>query len=400
MTRSVDSRAVLEDNSGAEAWWEQLPLPGASIQLDAPEAILVQHYRFGDGILELAASSQRIIDVFQQLFAECALSSSEVVGTVRLRCVVRCALDSMVTLVRFESSPPPDGPPPPNPLSRGGRGLPDGVRIALSLLENHYAKHTHDTSSVPGWHVIRSVAHPARPFMAICGADTVIDRHQEPPEFLINYVVGALLSLQKEVLFVHAASVGIRGCGSLLIGRTQKGKSTVSLALASRGHAFLGDDVAAVRVQSRELMPFRRAASIRPGPRASGLDELVAQHAYDSERLFDGTRRQWVQVRQILPQAAGHTVPFRCAFFFRGFADTPAVTPFTPTLQDMEWLILLSYEHTVGASWGFTPGRRMMKFLVLLEILKHVRCYFLDVGPPDETARLIEETTEDLWDTQ
>jgi hypothetical protein len=382
MTRNIEPKHLLlgtncQDDMG---WWRQAPLLISEIANGSPERGALACYRFGDAILELDSSDSRILDGLRQLYPECAVPDSYADRGMRVGCSVRSIGTGSLNLVTFHVLQPPDS-----------------INLALGLLENHHAGFIQEESPVSGWRLIRNVASPSNPLMATCGAYSLIDRLQEPPEFLVNYVVSAVLSLQRNLLFVHAGSIGIHGAGILLVGRTGAGKTTVSLTLASRGHAFLGDEVAALRVESCEILPFRRAAKIRPGPCVSGLDELVKNNSYQSEPLADGMLRNWVEVGKILPAATGRPVILRNAFFLRSFADRPAVEPFTPSLQEFELLKLLSYENTVGASWGFTPGQRLMKFLILLSLLTKVRCYLLDVGPPEQTADLIEKTTERLW---
>src|SRR5947207_2119645 len=55
-----------------------------------------------------------------------------------------------------------------------------------------------------------------------------------------------LIRRRPDLLFFHAASIGMDGRAYLLIGPKGRGKTSVSLALAARGHAFLGDETAIV----------------------------------------------------------------------------------------------------------------------------------------------------------
>jgi serine kinase of HPr protein (carbohydrate metabolism regulator) len=57
----------------------------------------------------------------------------------------------------------------------------------------------------------------------------------------------------------------MRGQGLLLVGPKGSGKTTISLALAARGHDFLGDEMAGVRIGSLELVPVRRSLAVRDG---------------------------------------------------------------------------------------------------------------------------------------
>src|SRR5262249_26435398 len=67
-----------------------------------------------------------------------------------------------------------------------------------------------------------------------------------------------MLRMRSDALFFHAASAAISGRGALFIGPKGTGKSTTVLALAARGHGFLGDETACYLPASGEILPFRR----------------------------------------------------------------------------------------------------------------------------------------------
>src|SRR5260370_37957042 len=97
--------------------------------------------------------------------------------------------------------------------------------------------------------------------------------------------------MQREMLFFHAAAVGIDGDGVLITGAKAAGKSTLSTALAAGGHAFLGDEIGGVRPRTIALESFRRAISSRPGPRDPQVEKMFASHISPTERLSYGSAR-------------------------------------------------------------------------------------------------------------
>jgi hypothetical protein len=48
------------------------------------------------------------------------------------------------------------------------------------------------------------------------------------------------------------------------------------------------------------------------------------------------------------------------------------------------------------ASWGLTPERRALRLFTLRQVLARIPCWLLKLGPPVETAELIERTMEEL----
>src|SRR6185436_16032492 len=101
----------------------------------------------------------------------------------------------------------------------------------------------------------------------------------------------------------HAASVVVAGRGLLVVGPKASGKTTTALTLASRGHAFLGDEIAAV-CEDRKMLPFRRAASIRTGMRGARVAQRLGDGAFPAETFPDGSARVLANVAELFPSAA------------------------------------------------------------------------------------------------
>lgn len=200
--------------------------------------------------------------------------------------------------------------------------------------------------------------------------------------FVGSCMMNRVLRRQRHMVFFHAASLGVHGAGILVTGAKGAGKSTLALSLAARGHHFLGDEMAALHYPSRALLPFRRAASVRPGPRARAVASRLCGGTYASETYPDGTVRLRAQVGELFPQAASTAMPLRCAIFLRRFAPRPQVEAFRFSRPHLQLLQPLS-----GTLWDVPPGRQL---LMLLEVFTRIPCYFLDAGEPDATADVIE----------
>jgi hypothetical protein len=207
-------------------------------------------------------------------------------------------------------------------------------------------------------------------------------------EFAVHCIVGVVQSLQAGVLFVHAASVGVAGVGALLIGSSGGGKSTIALTLARRGHLFLGDDVAAVRRATGEVIPFPRSAGLREGPVARALEERVRASRHVTAAGRHGTFRTLVRVSDLFPASVSGPLPLRFAFLLDGFADRAAITAYRPQVEDAMRLRPLALR-------GISPGRDLMSLLVVIDLLSRLRCYLVQLGSPEETATLVEAAMEE-----
>jgi hypothetical protein len=212
---------------------------------------------------------------------------------------------------------------------------------------------------------------------------------------LCELIVNPVLAIQRDLLFVHAASLSVLGSGVMLIGPSGSGKTTTALSLASRGHAYLGDDVAVIRTATGELMRFWRTAHVRPGPHARALTTHLASGQWDPP-YRDGLPRLRLRVAEVFAQrAAAARIPLRTALFLRGFSSSPRLQQFVPTLETLARSSRFALNNTLWICWGTTTPRRLMQFMLFARLLARVRCAWLDVGEPDATAHLIERFLEE-----
>jgi hypothetical protein len=193
--------------------------------------------------------------------------------------------------------------------------------------------------------------------------------------FLFNRVLRA----RPVAIFFHAAAVGVAGQGVMLLGPRGAGKSTLALALASRGHAFLGDDTACYLPGSGDLVPFPRSPGIRPGPRAAAIDRALAGLGQDPDR--SGHVR--LPVGALLPVAPAGPVPLRAVVFLRGFAATPRLERIQPGRDEVAAL-----QPFTGSLVNAPATRRVFE---MIRLLSAVAVYGLNPGEPDATAARLEE---------
>jgi hypothetical protein len=200
-----------------------------------------------------------------------------------------------------------------------------------------------------------------------------------------SLAVNRVLRLQPRVLFFHAATVSLRGGrGALLLGGKGCGKTTLALAMAARGHGFLGDEIGAVDSDRWLLLPVRRAASVRDGPAAAAVASATA--AFPAEPFPDGTVRRRVIAGQAFPNAPGRPAPLGALVFLSGFGARAAIRPLAPGPADLRRLTPLP-----STLWDDSPPRRAFR---LLELLGKARCFDLTVGPADQTADILERLLE------
>ena len=313
--------------------------------------------------MSLDCDDQALSRRFNEIYPEGTDTDPEA-ADVYVKCVVRGHGDLPVAAVTFED---------PEPL--------DAFAFCKALFPDR--GYVDGPPAAPGWRTIAARESPDRPVVALSGNFALADRRQVWQPFIANYAVNRVLRLQRDILFFHAASIGIAGRGALIVGPKASGKTTTSLTLASRGCDFLGDEMAAVHKSSKMIFPFRRAVSIRSGRRARLVDQKLAEGHFSVERFPDGGARVLANVSELFPQAGVAQSELSCAFFLRHFAERPHAEPFLFGSGNIGMLSPLAC-----SMWGVPAGARILD---LSRLMRGVRCYYLHPGPPEDTAELVEQ---------
>ncbi len=367
-------------NEAVPAWWQDAAVLDRHLDA-APVPTRQEWYRLGDGYLEIRSDDDRFRDRLELLFRECAVEAPAEDGLPRVRCTVRAPVGEAVALVTFAD---------PEPL--------DQIRFSLELFPDR--GYGEAPSAVPDWRLLTLPMSGGVGGVAVSG-DRLLVHRSTPWQALVGSIaMSRLFRLQRELLFLHAGSVGIRGHGVLLMGPKGAGKTTLSLALAARGHAFLGDEIAGVRLDGgradgrtggrtdgmMELVPIRRSLAVRDGPRAAAVGTALDREQAPYEPFPDGTSRRRAFARELFPEPAV-SLPLRRLVFLRGKGAAARMEPAPAGRQ------LLGLLTPLGASmWGRPPMHAMRD---LLRLVTAVPAVMLDLGPPEATAELLAESLEE-----
>ena len=333
-------------------------------------------FRLGDASLRVDADGCSFLDEFETRYRDCIVAQPSP-GLPGLRCSATRLPGSSLLCLSF------DGLEVPDPLRATGTPF---------RMLRHLASYAETQGPYAGWRMLVHRDDPRRFLLAGDKRRLVVDLDLAPPEFAIDCLVAVVQSLQPEVLFLHGASFGIAGAGALLIGCGKAGKSTTALELVARGHAFLGDDVAAIRIRSREVLPFRKAVSVRPDPCMQSLDARLRSVRHTVVGGDKGTLRTLVSIGDLFPGSTGSELPLCFAFVLDGFAESAALTPFEPSIAENRSLKAVVSESI--PSWGLSAGRDLMKFLIVVDLLADIKCYRIKLGSPEDSAAAIEGLME------
>jgi hypothetical protein len=327
-----------------------------------------QHYRFARGGLHLGSDDLSFAGRFQFLFAECACSPGELEGLPVLAVAVTTDHASNTLQVNFVA----------------GRELDYGSFLVQWFPERNLA--IVPTQEASDWCYLAESCN-AQPVMAVRRNCLVVDRNYAWQAVVAQLAVNTVLLLQNDLWFFHASSVVIGDRGVMIVGEKGSGKTTLSLALAARSHAFLGDEYAAVCTKTGQLLPFRRAVSIRPGARAEKLEARLKSMNPAIDKSEDGLSRVRLSVRDIFPDSPMRTARFSHLLLLGGFADQPQMREISARELRMPEL-----QPLLASLWARRGGALVMDFL---RIMSGVRCYRAQAGgTPDETAALIERVVE------
>ncbi len=355
-----------------DAWWSAARLRVVEQRDYVSRATAA--YQFGDAVLHMSADDPALLAAFPRRYGDCAVALPAAPDAAAVRCTMRRSVDPQLVVLTFHAGGPADA-----------------AAAAYNLLRPTCAVPPFRVWDAPvaGW---RLTGGATGPVLAARGAQVLLHPKLVPPEFLVEFLVGITLGAQPGTLPIHGASLQVGAAGIILVGASHAGKTTTSLHLAARGHTLLGDEIALIRQATGEVVPFRRAVNIRPGPYGEDLAGELGLSAADVAADADITPRR---IADLFPRQRPRPVPLRAAFFLAGFADRPSIEPFQLTFDQAEVFDWITTPEIAYCSWGVAPARRAVRLVVLKRTLARIPCWQVKVGPPRDTAALIEHTMEE-----
>ena len=353
-------------------WREALPLLVQRTAGQVPRLPQVRRYRFGAAVVEVNTDYQPLIDELETFYGDCACDDAAL-GASRIGCSATLLTGTPLLWLSFDSI-----------------AARSPVDVALGMYRFcRRSPYIEQANPSHGWRAVTDTTEARRLIVAGSEKIALVNLDLAPPEFVLDCIVGNALAAQPDLLFLHAASVGIAGAGALILAPSFGGKSTVALTLASRGHAFLGDDVGAIKLATRDLLPFPRSAGLRDGPLEAKLRARLQTCRHARAPARDGALRTVVRVSELFPRSVSGPLPLRFAFLLDGITDRAKITPFQPRQKELRRLrnmVVLD----AAPVWGRSPGRDLMQLLGVMSLLSGLRCYLLETGSIEDAAGLIE----------
>ena len=185
------------------------------------------------------------------------------------------------------------------------------------------------------------------------------------------------------VLSAHAAAVGVPGAAGAVVGDTNAGKTTTTIACGRTGLALYSDERCVIDAEGT-VHPFPRAINVRAPGRALLLKDMIAGDDPVGRRLRSRGNSEWSDVRfnELFDAwAPPAPAPLRAVFLLAGSSATVRLRPATTGAA-----IKAAVRWTHGAGGGLDRVVR------LYSLFSRVKCLHLELGSPDASARAIRET--------
>lgn len=261
------------------------------------------------------------------------------------------------------------------------------------------------TDPTPSWTRLTILTQPDKPYgspVIIFGGKAyplpsgdALDRSRLG-ELAYVAVCRAIAARVRTHFLIHAAALSCRDQGIVLAGDPGYGKSTLTLALVSRGCRFLSDEFAALGRADGLLYPFPRNLQLSPGTlERTGYADIAHAAAPSLDKL--GLDPGWLG-----SGALGDPVPLRFVVILQDsegsgggdanvptFASVPRLLP-CPHARAALQTLKHYYDHGLAAMLRDEyDGSSLRLYLDMIEAIKGATCYELFVGQLDQEIDLL-----------
>jgi len=197
----------------------------------------------------------------------------------------------------------------------------------------------------------------------------------DPLTYVQWMVLTSVALLAREFHFFHAGSVAWRGQAMIFPAVSGRGKTTLTLKLATHGFQFLSDEVACVRCDNQIVEPFPRRLNLSDASR-----QLLGLPEWPTAGVRTLRTREWVlDIATLAPESRGAPCPLRWVIFLEGFGPAPHLD----ILGTADALRRLP-------AFSLRPVQDPAAFLFqLASVFPAASCYKLTVGPVEATAELL-----------
>lgn len=319
-------------------------------------------YRLGEGTLGVESADDALARRFDEIYGHCAVTEPQCGPQVVCRAA---APEHGMVRVDFTD---------PEPL--------DEARFLRTVFpERGYEPVTEADGAI----VIRLPGTGEE--VRLRGGRLTAPAHAAWQPLVANLAVSRLMRLQRSIVFFHAASFDLHGRGIMVCGPKRSGKTTLGMSLAVRGHTLFGDEVAALRLTDRSLLPFRRSLAIRDGPSSAAAEPLLGRVPVMNERFPDGEVRRRLPVGAVSPRPVPESSPLTALLVLRTFKLRTEIRPLRLGPE-----LLGSLTPMAASLWDRPAGATALR---MIQALAGVRLYEMHAGPPDEAADAVERLMED-----
>ena len=206
-------QSTLRKSDTLSPWWQNPSGLVGHFYDSESDSRACDWYRIADGFLGIESEDPGLRLRFKQVYGDCVLNSPPCPENPMLvHCRVQVSHGAPAHLVTFTSTEEFDIV---------------GFISALFSDRGYVEIQDEDTD----WRSLGLVGK-AQPLLTAKGGQVLVNAEESWQPLIANCAINWAMRMQREMLFFHAAAVGIDGAGVLIAGNKGAGKSTLSMALA------------------------------------------------------------------------------------------------------------------------------------------------------------------------